>query len=139
MPIATYSSLQLKKKKMITIKPKQNILFIGIFLIATIFSTISCNKKSPGDKKFGTSFIQTAPSVNLNVFQDKEEAFWCYEIVVNSKRFIYQDCIPGISQRFASESDAQKCGELAAQKLRSGERISISVKELDSLGISYKK
>jgi len=138
MPIATYSSLQLKKKKMITIKPKQNILFIGIFLIATIFTAISCNKKNPGDKNSGISFIQAEPTVSLNVFQDKEEAFWCYEIAVNSKRFIYQDCIPGISKRFASESDAQKFGELVVKKIRNGERVSISNKELDSLGISYK-
>jgi hypothetical protein len=123
---------------MIIIKPKRNILLIGILLIVTIFTTISCNTKSPGDKKSGTSSINAESSVTVNVFQNKE-AFWCYEIVVNSKRFIYQDCIPGISERFSSEADAQKCGELVIEKIKKGKTPSISIKELDSLGIVHQQ
>lgn len=120
------------------IKPKQSTLLFGILLIVTIFTANSCNTKSPGDKKSGTSFVNAEPSVAVNVFQNKEGAFWCYEIVVNSKRFIYQDCIPGISQRFASEADARKCGELVVAKIKKGKSPSITGRELDSLGVVHK-
>jgi Domain of unknown function (DUF4907) len=123
---------------MTMIKPKLSIFLFGVLLVATIFTSISCNTKSPGDKKSGTSFVNAEPSVAVNVFQNKKGAFWCYEIVVNSKRFIYQDCIPGISQRFASEADARKCGELVVAKMKKGKTPSISTKELDSLGVVYK-
>lgn len=63
---------------------------------------------------------------------------WGYDLYVNGKRTIHQPIIPAVSgnSAFHSEADAKKTGDYAAQKfMRTGQFPSITLDELDSLGI----
>jgi hypothetical protein len=65
-----------------------------------------------------------------------------YDILMNGKPYIHQPYIPAVqgNQVFATVEDAQKTGALVNYKIN--KKInppSISVKELDSLKIKYKK
>lgn len=119
-----------------TIK-KKGILIVGLLLIAAIIATILYNPKSPVSEEHGTSSINTPSTAKLNVY--KIENGWGYEILVDSKVFIYQESIPGLPSnvKFISKSDAKKCGELVLEKLTDGKIPYISKSELDSLQISY--
>lgn len=61
-----------------------------------------------------------------------------YSIVVNDKEFIKQDCIPAIqgNKAFVSEEQAGKTGKLVADKIRSGQLPTLTVDELNTLGIT---
>ncbi|HEU4717018.1 MAG TPA: DUF4907 domain-containing protein [Bacteroidia bacterium] len=68
------------------------------------------------------------------------QAGWGYDLYVNGKKTIHQPIIPGVpgNNAFPSEEQARKTGEYAASKMeRSGTFPSLSVKELDSLGITH--
>jgi hypothetical protein len=57
---------------------------------------------------------------------------------VDGKKAIHQPIIPAIAgnNSFASQSDAQKTGDLAASKMKqTGARPTIHLHDLDSLGI----
>lgn len=114
------------------------ILIFGILLIVTIFATIKHNSKSPGYKP-GT-FNNTMPhSVSMTVFETEDEKGWGYEVFIDTSLFIHQDFIPAVSgtKSFSSQSDAKKCGNLVVSKILKNKLPSVSVAELDSLGIAY--
>ena len=63
---------------------------------------------------------------------------WGYDLYVDGKRTIHQPIIPAVpgNSAFRSETDAKKTGDYAAQKfMRTGQFPSITIQELDSLGI----
>lgn len=64
-----------------------------------------------------------------------------YNILLNGRIFIHQPHIPAISghKGFAKMQDAQKVAELVIHKLRQNLIPSISLEELDSLGIDHFK
>jgi hypothetical protein len=113
------------------------VISTGIILTITIIATILHNSKSPGYTPAGTSDNIKSHSVSVKVFQVDDKG-WGYEIFIDSSRFIYQDVIPGISGivRFKSKDDAFKCGKLVTDKLIKKKNPAISIKEIDSLGIS---
>ncbi len=114
------------------------ILIIGILLVITIFATIKHNSKSPGYKP-GTFDITYPPSVSLKIFKAEDKNSWGYEVFIDSSLFIHQDVVPAISgtNGFSSQSDAKKCGDLVVSKILKNQLPSVSVNELDSLGIAY--
>lgn len=113
------------------------VISTGIILTITIIATILHNSKSPGYTPAGTSDNIKSHSVSVKVFQVDDKG-WGYEIFIDSSRFIYQDVIPGISGivRFKSKDDAFKCGKLVTDKIIKKKNPAISIKEIDSLGIS---
>jgi hypothetical protein len=64
---------------------------------------------------------------------------WGYDIYVDNSRVIHQKIIPAIegNHTFKTEADASKTGSYAANKMKqTGSFPTLSVKELDSLGIT---
>ncbi len=67
---------------------------------------------------------------------------WGYDLYVNEKKTIHQPMIPAVpgNNSFASQADAEKIGALAAEKMKkTGSLPTISVHDLDSLGIQHLK
>lgn len=118
-------------------KKKLGILFVGLLLITTIIVTLLYNPKSPGSEESGTSSMVLPVKAKVNVYTIDEG--WAYEILFDSKVFIFQESIPGIAsnKKFQSKTDAQKCGELVLKKIKQKKIPSITKAELDSLGIVY--
>lgn len=67
------------------------------------------------------------------------EGGWSYQILIEDKVYIDQEYIPCISgrQRFQSKEDALKTGRLVLTKLRDGKMPTLTIQEIDSLGINY--
>ncbi len=65
---------------------------------------------------------------------------WGYDILIDHKIYVHQDYIPAIQglHPFISVEDAEKTAKLAAEKIKKGILPpSISVEEIDSLGVYY--
>ncbi len=64
---------------------------------------------------------------------------WGYEVLVDKKIFIHQDCIPAISlyKRFRTESEALSIGNLLIDKIRKGKKPTISLAEINEAHIQY--
>jgi hypothetical protein len=121
------------------IKRSSHRLILVIVLMALAASAYYIKQRSPVSKKSGTSFvIPDKGNFSARVFQLDSNA-WAYEVLNDTIPYIYQPFIPGISgnQAFASFEEAQKCSELVLQKLRNKQIPSITLKELDKLGIQY--
>ena len=64
---------------------------------------------------------------------------WGYEVMVDDKLFIHQDCIPAISsyKRFASEAEALRIGNRVVDKIKHGHKPTITTGELADAHIHY--
>ena len=64
---------------------------------------------------------------------------WGYEISVDKKVFIHQDCIPAISsyKRFSSEAEALLIGNKVVEKIKKGQKPSMTEKEITDNHIHY--
>jgi hypothetical protein len=123
-----------------TTTKKYTAVILSLVAIVSILLLLN-NLKSPDSKKAGTfSFpkIENTEDLKLNVFENNE--VWGYEIYVNNKRVILQESIPGVpgNQKFTKKTDAKKCGEIVIKKIKQQKIPSISIDELDSLGIVLK-
>lgn len=91
--------------------------------------------------------VQIAPlsqNVEAKTFEVKDangkSTGWGYDLFVDGKRSIHQPIIPAVpgNSAFATEADAKKIGDLAANKMKvTGSLPTISVHDLDSLGIKH--
>lgn len=103
-------------------------------------------------KRYRRFVIWTTPLVAglvlLTVFSRKEKKLlrlapvqtqygWGYQITINEKPFIHQDCIPAVPgyQPFRSKEDAMRVGELVIYKIRHQLSPAVNRRELDSLRI----
>lgn len=92
------------------------------------------------------STTQTAPApvIEAVVFEvrgngNRLEGYG-YDLVINGKKTVHQPMIPAVqgNKSFATEKEAKAVGELAAARMRkTGDLPTISVKDLDSLKITY--
>ena len=75
----------------------------------------------------------------LKLYATQQKDGWGYRIALAEKNLILQDHIPAISgqQPFSSEADALKTGTLVLHKIQSGKLPSVTLHELDSLGIRH--
>ncbi len=92
--------------------------------------------------------VVQAPQINIENIEVKtyevkdnegKSQGWGYDIYINDKKLIHQPIIPAIpgNNPFKTEKDALKTGLLAVDKMKkSGSLPTLSVKELDSLGIT---
>lgn len=64
---------------------------------------------------------------------------WGYEVLVDKKIFIHQDCIPAISsfKKFNSESEALLIGNKVVEKIKSGHKPAVTLQEINASGIHY--
>jgi hypothetical protein len=89
--------------------------------------------------------FQKGMQIDVKTFMVKDSADkfkgYGYDLFIDGKRTIHQPIIPAVpgNDAFASENDAQKTGELAAAKMKAtGSFPSLTIHELDSLGIKHK-
>jgi len=64
---------------------------------------------------------------------------WGYEVLVNNKVYIRQDCIPAIPsyKRFKTEAEAMLIANSVADKIRHGRKPVTTAQEIDSAHIHY--
>jgi len=64
---------------------------------------------------------------------------WGYEVLVDKKIYIHQDCIPAISsfKRFSSEAEALQIGNKVVEKIKHGHKPSITEQDLIDSHIRY--
>lgn len=64
---------------------------------------------------------------------------WGYEVLVDKKVFIHQDCIPAIPsfKKFSSEADALAIGSRVVAKLKKGHKPAVSLQEVKESHILY--
>lgn len=64
---------------------------------------------------------------------------WGYEVLVDKKVFIHQDCIPAIPsfRKFSSQEQALAIGSRVVEKLKKGHKPSISLQEINAAHILY--
>jgi hypothetical protein len=64
---------------------------------------------------------------------------WGYEVLVDNKVYIHQDCIPAIPsfKRFASESDALSVGNRVVDKIKQGHKPIITLEDISAAHIRY--
>ncbi len=101
------------------------LVFLGIIIIYFSYRSYNHSKQYvPKDK------------VKLEAFRSKDG--WGYRIIKDGRTFINQSYIPAIpgNHVFPTEEDALRVGKLVLRKVKELEIPSITVHELDSLGIS---
>lgn len=103
-------------------------------------------------KRFRRFVIWTTPLVAglvlLTVFSGREKQLlrlapvqtqygWGYQITIDNRPFIHQDCIPAIPgyQPFRNKEDAMRVGSLVIYKIRHQLSPAVTRRELDSLRI----
>ncbi len=144
-------------------KPQR--IFISSFVLTVCILFFSCNGEivenkasqtevppasiaaTPQENVTDSQFPQIhSDNIEVKTFEVKDSTGkskgWGYDIFVDSKRMIHQPIIPAISgnNAFKTEKDAQKTGALAAEKIKTtGSLPTLSVKELDSLGVIKNK
>jgi hypothetical protein len=132
-------------------------LFLSLFI--PVLLMVSCSEKQPEQNSVAAadSFGPPPPpdipppppvpngfAVQAKTYEvvsdDGKSAGWGYDLFVGDKRVIHQDIIPALSgnNHFRSQADAQKTGDLAAQKMKqSGSLPTITIHDLDSLKIAH--
>lgn len=69
----------------------------------------------------------------------KRDGGWGYDILVDKKLFIHQDCIPAIPSPkcFVSETEALLTGNSVVEKIKKGKLPAVTIEELKALHIHY--
>ena len=64
---------------------------------------------------------------------------WGYEVMVDKKVYIHQDCIPAIAsfKPFNTEAEAALIGRRVIEKMKKGIKPAMSVQEINEAGIHY--
>ena len=90
------------------------------------------------------AFQKEKMQIEVKTFPVKDSADklkgYGYDLYVDGKKTIHQPIIPAVpgNDAFATEQDAQRTGDLAAAKMKAtGSFPSLTVHELDSLGIKH--
>jgi hypothetical protein len=101
---------------------------LSFFILVGICSFLTCSSNHEQKK---------LTKVSSNLF--KTEAGWGYNILVNGKIYIHQQCIPAASSTygFKSKEEAERVSVLVLQKIEKGKAPTIKLRELDSLKINY--
>lgn len=73
----------------------------------------------------------------VNVYAYKIKDGFGYAIEINGKPFIRQECIPAVqgNHYFKTETDAKRTGDLVAEKIRNHARLTVTVQDLQQLGV----
>lgn len=100
---------------------------VSMFLFAAAVLFIKNNRQA------GNEML----SVDLHAVKINEG--WGYEVLVDRKVFIHQDCIPAIPsfKKFSSKEDALVIGSRVVEKLKKGQQPSVSLQEINDAHILY--
>lgn len=128
MMIAGFFNLK-QNKLMTTIKINKTLFIVAaaVFIIAcNANNTATVNNKNHTDSNM------------VSVYTFQVEHGYGYAVFVNDKEFIHQDCIPVIqgNKPFTSKEQAKETGELVAQKIRSKQLPTLTLEELNKIGIT---
>lgn len=107
-----------------TIRKKYSLIAIAALLIS--FAVIFFNRYSDRDKKV---FIYAEPVQTVYG--------WGYNIVAEKKVYIKQEYMPAVPGKrgFKSADDAMKVGNLVVEKITENKMPTITIHELDSMGL----
>jgi hypothetical protein len=117
---------------------KNKFSFIGIAALLICFAVIFFNRHKIFPEKvfIHAEAVQTAYGWGYIIYRSHSD-----ELNSSDKKiFIKQDFMPAVpgNQGFKSAADALLVGNLVIKKISSNQLPSVSVKELDSLGLTYK-
>ena len=100
---------------------------VAMLVIAAAFS-FSKKKVQPG-----------SDWLSVDVRALKMTGGWGYEVMVDKKIFIHQDCIPAIAafKRFGTEAEALLIGNKVVDKILHGQKPAISLQEIADSRIRY--
>ncbi|GAC1452859.1 MAG: hypothetical protein NVSMB7_15590 [Chitinophagaceae bacterium] len=64
---------------------------------------------------------------------------WGYEVLVDNKVYIHQDCIPAISsfKKFTTESEALLMGNRVVDKIKHGHKPIITLQDINDMHIHF--
>jgi hypothetical protein len=87
-------------------------------------------------KKNQQAAIQLLP-VDLHALKMTDG--WGYEVLVDKKVYIHQDCIPAIPlyKKFNSEAEALLIGNKVIEKIKKGNKPSITLRDINEAHIHY--
>jgi len=77
--------------------------------------------------------------VKLELRPLEKSTGWGYEILVDNKIYIHQDCIPAITSQkpFVSRDEAMLVGNEVIKKLQKGRVAGITIDDLNRLHVHY--
>ena len=106
------------------------ILFVAVAMLITA-SAMMLSKKNK--KATGSDLLPVA----LHSLKLKDG--WGYEVLVDNKVFIHQDCIPAIAsfKRFGTEAEALQIGNVVIDKIKHGHKPGLTVQEINDSHIHY--
>lgn len=104
-----------------------------LFYIACITGVCilaACGQAQQQQAPNGYAYIQLTP-------YESSPGCWGYEIYVDNKLYIRQDCIPVISGRqpFKSKQAAMDAGKIVFNKISSGRRPTLTAEDLKSIHV----
>ena len=114
---------------------EKSIIQISVFCIL-IFSCAPKEEKQSYEKR------QTSHADSIEISLLQFDSGWGYNILINNKLYIHQPHIPAVSgnQLFQSKEDAEHTANVMVNKIRNNEMPpSVSVQELESLGVKFNK
>lgn len=122
--------IQLKTRQM-TITNWKRALTVALLTVCIA----ACNNEVDTNAH---AYQQHADSNRVEVYTFPTQQGFGYSIVVDHKEFIRQDCIPVIqgNKPFPTELMAAQTGKLVAQKIRNNELPTLTLQELNKLGIT---
>lgn len=100
----------------------------------------ACNNNSNKVDTNAHAYQPHADSNRVEVYTFPTQQGFGYSIIVDQKEFIRQDCIPVIqgNKPFPTELMAAQTGKLVAQKIRNNELPTLTLQELNKLGITQR-
>lgn len=106
---------------------KKNWVYLLFLVAAILAATRFCSRETEKEGVMHLS-MRTFPVNNG----------WGYELLTNDSVYIRQEFIPAITGKkaFATKEDAEKTAGLALRKLHTTRFPMITLKELDSLGVT---
>ena len=89
---------------------------------------------------FAVIFFRGEKKVSLHAEAVKTSYGWGYNVLAGERIYIKQEFIPAVPgmHGFRSADDALKVGDLVARRISEGLMPTISVRDLDSLGVITK-
>jgi hypothetical protein len=110
---------------------------LAIALLAVCIAACNNNNNNKADIN-ANAHQQHADSSRVEVYTFPTQQGFGYSIIVDHKEFIRQDCIPVIqgNKPFPTEVLAAQTGKLVAQKIRNNELPTLTLQELNNLGIT---
>lgn len=107
-----------------------------IIVLASVIMIVAATMIVYSKKDSNTGSTNMLPVV-LRPLQLKDG--WGYELLVDNKIYIHQDCIPAIerNKRFVTEEEAMRIGNIALDKIKKGHKPILTVQDINNAHIHY--